>query len=402
MAAIVRPSAPPFLVDFTAGSGPAVVGSGPRVVGNETAAGQDDGDRDRDFDESSRAGSSLSSGPRTPTTPAGPPGASPLRIADFDRDETNALHNTHRPYDSLNLCEPWKLKSEGGMAPPPNKMWTSQWHQAKRTVVERVRQYLASGRKRKDFVSTDCARCRLMYKEVKTFKRVVDSFETVVHSLRYANDAFFQELATTLESNLPVPFEFSRETNNASRVTPSQHTVAGGSGSGVHMRLLGRQVYLSLEDSVLRPIGQWKACFASAKRRMVELEARRLTLDFHRRAAETLLAEYNKLRIKPVDSRGARKERLEARMRSMRERWHVRDAKHRASLVSYASCEASAYAELRYLTCTAADLRASLCSAIAVQGSGFSLARTIMTHRVQDRRQLPPHSPYKMTTVHSS
>ncbi|XRB22737.1 hypothetical protein RI054_32g125890 [Pseudoscourfieldia marina] len=98
------------------------------------------------------------------------------------------------------------------------------------------------------------------------------------------------------------------------------------------MRLLGRQVYLGLEDSVLRPIGQWKAYFASAKRRMVELDARRLTLDFHRRAAETLLAEYNKLRIKPVDSRGARKERLEARMRSMRERWRVRDAKHRAVL----------------------------------------------------------------------
>merc|ERR1712205_145686 len=217
-----------------------------------------------------------------------------------------------------------------------------------------------------------------MGKQQQTNKRTY----TQCQSLRHANGAFFQQVASTLESNLPLSFEYNPETGAAEMVPPVQHTVAGGRGSGEEMRKLGEDVSLGLEGEVLRPIAAWKMHAESVKKRMGELEDRRLELDFYRRAVESLLATHDKLKLQLADNvDGTGKERVERRMHSTWEKKQARDVKLQASLASYSACESEVYDELRSLIADAMHFKAYLNAAISVQ------AASCMEIPVEDKRQ---------------
>ncbi|GHP11353.1 hypothetical protein PPROV_001008100 [Pycnococcus provasolii] len=274
----------------------------------------------------------------------------------------------------------------GSASASPRNGEGSKVHHAKRKMIEGMKQYLKMGAKR--FMHTESARCMLMYDEVKTFKAIVDKCEKVCQSLRHANDAFFQQVASTLESNLPLSFEYNPETGAAEMVPPVQHTVAGGRGSGEEMRKLGEDVSLGLEGEVLRPIAAWKMHAESVKKRMGELEDRRLELDFYRRAVESLLATHDKLKLQLADNvDGTGKERVERRMHSTWEKKQSRDVKLQASLASYSACESEVYDELRSLIADAMHFKAYLNAAISVQSASFATAASCMEIPVEDKRQ---------------
>lgn len=195
-------------------------------------------------------------------------------------------------------------------------------------------------------------------------------------------------MASALETNLPLLYEYNPETGAAEEVVQTQYTVAGGRGSGEELRKLGEDASLGLEGEVLRPIGAWKASFDSVKRRMAELEDKRRQLDFYRRAVEDLLAKHDKLKLGLAEGDdGPAKERAEKRMHATWERKQARDVKLQATLAAYSACESEVYDELRNLVGDAAHLKGYLNAAITVQAASFATATSCMEIPVEDKRQ---------------